>query len=451
LKSTIAAISTPPGKGGVAVIRISGPNSIKIVSSIFNKRIKDQDSRKMIYGRIVANSQTIDEVMVVPFFAPNSYTGEDMVEIHCHGGLYVQNKILSILLEKGANMAQGGEFTKRAVINGKMDLIKAEGILSIIESESDAELSLALNQRFGKLSKEILNIREGLIKLSAIFETYLNYPDDIEGPMDSEDIKKKIQKSIVSLKKILENANKGILLENGANMSIIGKPNVGKSSLMNALLKNDRVIVSNIPGTTRDIVKERLNIKGLILNIIDTAGIRESEDFVEKLGIEKTKEYIQQSDLVLFILDASEGISKDDSIIMEMIKGKNSIIAINKIDISKNTIDVNKLKKKYPTIPILEISALTKSGIEKLEDQIYDSLIGKNTSYDKIYITTLRQKKYIQECLQNLDESLNVFDFDTTLVADSIRRSINSLDMLSGRIYHDDLMDEIFSNFCVGK
>ncbi len=451
MKKTIAAISTPPGKGGVAVIRISGNDSIRIVQKAFTKTIKKSDHRKMLYGKIVDNGEFVDEVMVVIFFSPRSYTGEDMVEIHCHGGIYVQNRIMEILIKNGASLADRGEFTKRAVINGKMDLIEAEGILSIIESETDAELSVAINQRFGKLSYEIKNLREELVKISALFETYLNYPDDVEEEPDFKGIKEKLKKLSFRLNELLRNADEGIYMQNGANMAIIGKPNVGKSSLMNALLKKDRVIVSEIPGTTRDIVTERLNIKGLVLNIIDTAGIRNSEDFVEKLGIEKTKQYIQSSDLVLFILDSSRGITQDDEVIMNIIRGKRAIIIINKIDVTKKLIDIEKVKEKYRLIPIIEISALTKEGIKELEDLIYNSLIGKNLSYDKIYITTLRQKKYIKEAFDSINESFEVFGFDTTLVADFVRKAIISLDSLTGNIYHDDLMDEIFSNFCVGK
>ncbi len=450
MKTTITAISTPPGKGGVAVIRISGPDSIKIVSLIFSKKIEKKDHRKMLYGKIVDKDTIVDEVMVVPFFSPHSYTGEDMVEIHCHGGLYVQNKILSLIIEKGALLAEKGEFTKRAVINGKMNLIEAESVLSIIESESDAELNLAVRQRFGKLSKIVEETRKKLIKISAVLETYLNYPDDIEEDPDFQNIKVRLQKISDALDKILKKADEGILLENGAKMVIVGKPNVGKSSLMNALLKKDRVIVSDIPGTTRDVVTEKLNINGLVINIIDTAGIRKSEDFIEKLGIDKTKEYILMSDLVLFIIDSSKEISEEDRIIMDLIKNKRSIIILNKIDLKADKIDVNKLKKEYPSLPIIEISALIKKGIERLEDEIYSSLIGQ-TSYDKIYITTLRQKKYIKECKSNIDESLKVFDFDRTLIADFVREAIMSLDILSGRVYHEDLMDEIFANFCVGK
>jgi tRNA modification GTPase len=364
--------------------------------------------------------------------------------------LYVQNKILSLVIENGAILAEKGEFTKRAVINGKMNLIEAESILSIIESESDAELNLAIRQRFGKLSKIVNDTRKKLIKISAILETYLNYPDDVEEDPDFQNIKLRLQKISDNLSDILKKADEGILLENGAKMVIVGKPNVGKSSLMNALLKKDRVIVSDIPGTTRDIVTEKLNIKGLVINIIDTAGIRKSEDFIEKLGIDKTKEYVLMSDLVLFMLDSSEEISEEDKTIMELIKNKRSIIILNKIDLKSDKIDINKLKKEYPSLPIIEISALTKKGIERLENEIYSSLIGQ-TSYDKIYITTLRQKKYVKECKSNIDESLKVFDFDRTLIADFVREAIMSLDTLSGKIYHEDLMDEIFANFCVGK
>jgi len=456
LFDTIAAISTPRGIGAISIIRLSGPKTLDIIKNVFtfSSNVKEIKPRYAYYGKIIdpISSEIVDTGICVYYKLPNSYTGEDMAEISCHGGILVSSKVLEVILKAGARLAEPGEFTKRAFLNGKMDLIQAEAVNDLINCKTDLMLKISNNQLLGKGSEKIKNLRDKLLSISAEIEVHIDYPEEDLSIENPRDIYEKLENVYQQMREFLISADNGMVLKEGINTVIVGKPNVGKSTLLNRLLREDRAIVTNIPGTTRDVIIESLNIRGVLLRVVDTAGIRESSDVIEKIGIKKTIEEIKKADLILFVLDASEPLSEDDLRIMELIKKKDYLVILNKRDLNYKISIENIRKLLNGKNHIVEISALKGEGLEKLEDAIYSKVEEMIDLDVQPVVTNLRQKIALQKSSSALKEALNNFNsYPIDVISIDIRKSIEYLDELLGFKYSDDLLENIFSNFCVGK
>lgn len=448
---TIVAVATPPGKGAIAILRLSGPESWDIVRKRFKTR-SHIVPRRAIHGWIQENEEDVDEVMVIFYKSPRSYTGEDMVEVMCHGGPLIVKKLLDVFLEAGARMAEPGEFTKRAFLNGKMDLTSAEAVRDLIEAKSETSLKLSLKNLKGELRQFVETLREELINVLAEIRVELDYPDDVE--TDVESVKTKIESIHKKLKEELEKADAGIMLNRGLRMVIVGKPNVGKSTLLNRLLKEDRAIVTDIPGTTRDVISEEIVIKGILFKIVDTAGVRsETNNLVERLGIERTFQEIEKADIVLFMLDASSPLDSEDRMILEKIKHKRYLVVINKVDIIER-IDEEELRRKLETGKhIVKISALKGEGLEKLEEAVYRETQEIFEKGSDSLITNFRQKQLLESVKESLENAISSLknDMPIDLISIDLERALHVLDEVTGRNFREDLLDTIFSTFCVGK
>ncbi|ACB09034.1 MAG TPA: tRNA uridine-5-carboxymethylaminomethyl(34) synthesis GTPase MnmE [Thermotoga sp.] len=448
---TIVAVATPPGKGAIAILRLSGPDSWKIVQKHLRTRSKIVP-RKAIHGWIHENGEDVDEVVVVFYKSPKSYTGEDMVEVMCHGGPLVVKKLLDLFLKSGARMAEPGEFTKRAFLNGKMDLTSAEAVRDLIEAKSETSLKLSLRNLKGGLRDFVDSLRRELIEVLAEIRVELDYPDEIE--TNTGEVVTRLERIKEKLTEELKKADAGILLNRGLRMVIVGKPNVGKSTLLNRLLNEDRAIVTDIPGTTRDVISEEIVIRGILFRIVDTAGVRsETNDLVERLGIERTLQEIEKADIVLFVLDASSPLDEEDRKILERIKNKRYLVVINKVDVVEK-INEEEIKNKLGTDRhMVKISALKGEGLEKLEESIYRETQEIFERGSDSLITNLRQKQllenvkgYLEDAIKSLKEGMPV-----DMASIDLERALNLLDEVTGRSFREDLLDTIFSNFCVGK
>lgn len=450
MSSTIAAISTPKGIGAIAIVRVSGDDSWQICQKILVNKI-NVEPRKVLHNFIKDNDGAIlDEVTVVFYKKPRSYTGEDMVEIMCHGGPIVSQSILDLLLNNGARLADPGEFTKRAFLNGKIDLTKAEAIKQIIEAPSKTSVKLVANNLSGKLSEAVKKLREMLLGVLAKIEVEFDYPDDVFTERDI--LMNELSRASDSVEKLLENAQNRLTLSSGIKIVIVGKPNVGKSSLLNALAKEDRAIVTEIPGTTRDLIQVPVAIEGISFTLIDTAGIRESQDKVERIGVERAIKAASEADLILFVLDATTPVEEDDIKILELIKNKRYLVVINKID-ANDLIDREMLRDILNTdIHTITISALRKEGIEEVERQIIKS-VSDIIHSTQGYITTERQYECLLNCKFSIKNAIKDFKegYSLDLVAQQIKDAITNLDILLGTNYSQDLIEKIFSDFCVGK
>ncbi|MBQ9314453.1 MAG: tRNA uridine-5-carboxymethylaminomethyl(34) synthesis GTPase MnmE, partial [Clostridia bacterium] len=405
--NTIAAISTPAGNGGIGIIRISGNDALEIINRIWIP-VKKGDFKpfSVRLGNIVDESgEVVDQVLVSYFKAPKSYTGEDICEINCHGGNVSMQRILDIVLRNGAFLAEPGEFTKRAFLNGKMDLTQAEAVIDLINSKSEKEGKASVKQLEGKLGTEIRNIKDEIINLLADIEANIDYPEyeDIE-EVRREKIIEIIEKQILKLKKLENSFESGKILKNGVLTAIIGKPNVGKSSLLNVLLKEERAIVTEIPGTTRDTIEEYVNIKGITLRLIDTAGIRKTDDVVENIGVEKSKKAIDEAELILFLIDGSSKLSHEDLELYQLIKDKPHIILINKVDIEQSKLDMKEFESDEDNM--IRISAKTSEGIEQLENKIEELFNLKNLETEnELIITNIRHKDLIMRAKEGLENA----------------------------------------------
>lgn len=455
LLDTIAAISTPRGEGGISIVRISGSESLEILEKIFkpksNKSIKDLKNYSINYGYIFDNMNLVDEVLVSIMKAPNTYTREDIVEINCHGGFLITEKVLELVLKNGARIAEVGEFTKRAFLNGRIDLTQAEAISDIIHGKTEKSLSLSLNQLRGDLREKIDIIKKSVLDLAAHINVVLDYPEEgIEDPIP-DDLMLNLKKASEEIKDLILSYDKGKIIKDGIKTAIIGKPNVGKSSILNSLLREERAIVTQIPGTTRDIIEEVININGIPLILVDTAGIRNTDDIVENIGVNKSKDLINKADLILYVVDTSRELDDEDYKIHDFINNDKVIGILNKIDIKKE-IDLKKLNKIEKWI---EISATANIGIEDLENKIYKYIIDEKVddSSQKLIITNVRHKSALEKTNMALD---NIFQtvqqgLPMDLMAVDIKDALDSLGEVTGEISSEDLLDHIFSNFCVGK
>jgi tRNA modification GTPase len=448
---TIVAVATPHGKGAIAILRLSGPDSWKVVQKHLRTRSKIIP-RRAIHGWIHENGEDVDEVVVIFYKSPKSYTGEDMVEVMCHGGPLVVKKMLDLFLRSGTRMAEPGEFTKRAFLNGKMDLTSAEAVRDLIEAKSETSLKLSLRNLKGGLKDFVESLRRELIEVLAEIRVELDYPDEIE--TNTGEVVTRLERIKEKLTKELKKADAGILLNRGFRMVIVGKPNVGKSTLLNRLLNEDRAIVTDIPGTTRDVISEEIVIKGILFRIVDTAGVRsETNDLVERLGIERTLQEVEKADIVLFVLDASSPLDEEDRKILERIKNKRYLVVINKVDVVEK-INEEEIKNKLGTDRhMVKISALKGEGLEKLEEAIYRETQEIFERGSDSLITNLRQKQLLENVKAHLEDAIRSLKegMPVDMASIDLERALNLLDEVTGRSFREDLLDTIFSNFCVGK
>ena len=449
MKDTIAAISTSSSVGAISIIRVSGENSIDIVNNLCDIDLKSKNSHTINYAHIIYNNELIDEVLISVMKSPKTFTTEDIVEINCHGGIAVTNRILELLLENGCRLAEPGEFTKRAYLNGRIDLVEAEGIMDMINAKSENARKLAMNTLNGNLSKKIKKIRDKLLDIEANINVNIDYPeyDDIE-EITNEIILPKIDEVEKEINYLIKESKNGQIIKEGIKTVIVGKPNVGKSSLLNKLLNENKAIVTDIPGTTRDIVEGIINIDGIPLNIIDTAGIRETNDYVESIGVQKSLEYIEKADLIIYILNNNEKITAEDISIFEKIRDKNYIIVINKIDLENN------LEYKFPTNNIIKMSLKSNIGIQELKDLIKKMYeLEKIETGDFTYISNAKDVATLKECLNKIKDIksgiLNNMPID--IVEIDIKSLWNLLGTITGDSYQDELIDKLFSKFCLGK
>lgn len=450
MNDTICAISTALGVGAISIIRVSGDEAIDIVNKIFDKDLTKKESHTINYGHIVYNGEIIDEVMVSIMKSPKTFTKEDIVEINSHGGVAVTNKVLEILLLEGARLAEPGEFTKRAFLNGRIDLVEAESIMDLIESKTETSRKLAISGMEGKVSKLVKNIIDNLVKVNANIEVNIDYPEyeDIEIVTKEkiEEMSKYINKELT---KLLNESENGKLIKDGINTLILGRPNVGKSSILNKLIEEDKAIVTSVAGTTRDIVEGQIRVNGILLNIIDTAGVRETEDIVEKIGVEKSLSLINDADLVILVFNNNEKLTDEDKKLLEYTKEKKRIIVINKIDL-ENNLDISNLKNER----IVKVSALKDSGIENLKNEINDMFNLEEINLgDFTYLSNSRQISLVKKAVEiskNLEDALNN-DVPIDLLEIDIKEICEILGEIIGESYDDKLIDTLFSNFCLGK
>ena len=455
--STIVSISTAPGIGGIGIIRMSGEKSFEILDKIFkpktSQKIEDIKGYTIKYGHIVENNEIIDEVLVSYFKAPRSYTTENMCEINSHGGNVVVKKILEICLKNGAELAEPGEFTKRAFLNGRIDLAQAESVIDVINAKSDKEAKSGIKQLEGYLSKEIKGIKQEILDVLVNIEVTIDYPEYDTPEVQEKEIAQMLESVGKKLKKLEKSFDNGKIIKDGIKTAIIGKPNAGKSSLLNAILKEDRAIVTDIAGTTRDTIEEFVTINGIPLNLVDTAGIREASDEVEKIGVEKSIKQANDADLIIAIFDSSKDLEEEDIEILNLIKGKKAIILLNKSDLNSK-IDENDERFTSITENILKISALNKSGIDELYEKIAELFNLNEINLDnEILITNIRHKNIIYKSLENVNKAKEALEINMPIdiITIYIKEILEDLGEITGEVVTEDIINEIFSKFCLGK
>ena len=454
---TIAAISTPVGEGAISIVRLSGDEAITIANKIFSKKnLHEVASHTLHYGKIIhpTSNELIDEVIVSVMKGPKTFTCEDVVEINCHGGNVAVRRVLEVVLEFGARLAEPGEFTKRAFLNGRIDLSQAEAVMDIIQSKTNQAMNIAMNQLDGRLSRLIQKLRQELIETIAHVEVNIDYPeyDDVE-EMSHEMMDEKTKYVHREIEKLLEVANQGKILREGIKTAIIGRPNVGKSSLLNSLVQEERAIVTDIPGTTRDVIEEYVNVRGIPLKLIDTAGIRETEDLVEKIGVERSRQILQEADLVLFMLNNNDSLTEDDRKIFELLDETNYIVIINKTDLPQK-IDIHEVKNLINDRTIITTSLIKDEGIEKLEKAISDIFFTKDLqSDDMTYVSNVRHIHLLKQAKKSLEDAMEALQLNIPLdmVQIDVRRTWEFLGEIIGDTASESLIDQLFSQFCLGK
>ncbi|MFQ5707929.1 MAG: tRNA uridine-5-carboxymethylaminomethyl(34) synthesis GTPase MnmE [bacterium] len=471
-EDTIAAISTPHGTGGLAVVRVSGSQAISIVDKLFQGKVRlaVAKSHNALLGKVVSPShekkQTQadfwDEVVVVVFRAPKSYTREDVVEISCHGGQLISQRILELLLDQGARLARPGEFTQRAFLNGRLDLSQAEAVADMIRAKTDLSLRAAQSQFQGALSSHVQTMRQNLIDLCSLLELELDFAEEDVEFADRQEVEERLREAINQIKDLVSTYQRGRILREGVKLVIVGKPNVGKSSLLNALLQEERAIVTEVPGTTRDVLEEQLDIDGVYFRVVDTAGVRDAGDMVEREGVRRTLDQIKGADVLLLLFDGSEPLDARDCKLVKRVRRLRAqessntdgfLAAINKIDLERR-LDKDLLREHLGPVPILEISAKQRLGFKNLEKKLIAlSLGGETASWTEALISNLRQKKALTQaldCLQRAREALTR-GLSSEFVAVDLRAALDSLGEVIGEVTSEDILGNIFSKFCVGK
>ncbi len=449
-KDTIAAIATALSNSGIGIVRISGSEAISIAEKIYKG--KPLATHQIHYGYIVDEEQIIDEVLVMVMKGPHSFTGEDTVEINCHGGVYVVKRVLETVIKNGARPAEPGEFTKRAFLNGKIDLSQAEAVIDVISSKNEYALKSSLSHLKGTVQRKIKEIREEILYHTAFIETALDDPEHISVDGYGETLKITVESLMNELDKLLKSADSGRIIKEGIKTVILGKPNAGKSSLLNVLVGEERAIVTDIAGTTRDILEESIQLQGISLNIIDTAGIRDTEDVVEKIGVDKARTQAQDADLVIFVVDASRPLDENDFEIMNIIHDRKAIVLLNKSDLS--TVITKEMIKEHIEKPMIEVSAKNEEGISEFEEQLKTMFFQGELSFnDEIYITNMRHKQAIQDAYDSLQKVITSIknDMPEDFYSIDLLDAYESLGSITGETIGEDLVNEIFSKFCMGK
>jgi tRNA modification GTPase len=457
---TIAAISTPMGEGAIAIVRLSGDDSIKIADQIFRsvsgKRLTEVPTHTIHYGHLIdtKTEQVIEEVMVSIMKGPKTFTKEDVVEINCHGGIVSVNRVLQHVLAYGARLAEPGEFTKRAFLNGRIDLSQAEAVMDLIRAKTDRAMNVALGQMEGRLSKLIKGLRQEILEILAHVEVNIDYPeyDDVE-EMTHKMLLQKAMYVRDELKKLLQTSQQGKILREGLSTVIVGRPNVGKSSLLNSLVQENKAIVTDIPGTTRDVIEEYVNVRGVPLRLLDTAGIRETEDIVERIGVEKSRQVLKEADLILLVLNYADAFTKEDESLFEAVKGMDVIVIINKTDLTPK-IDMVRVKELAAEHKIVTTSLLEDRGVDELEEAISSLFFaGSIESGDMTYVSNSRHIALIGQSLNSIEEAIAGVEMGTPIdiVQIDITRTWELLGEVIGDSVHESLIDQLFSQFCLGK
>ena len=456
MEDTITAIATAYGEGGIGIIRISGPQTFSILKKIFvPAKKKDIENRRMTYGHIINpdENQIIDEVLSVFMKSPHTYTKEDIAEINCHGGIVSLRKVLELVIKNGARLAEPGEFTKRAFLNGRLDLSQAEAVIDLIKAKTDKTFDVAMEQLAGTLSKEIEKIRSKIKDLLVELTVNIDYPDEDIEELTYENMEKEVLQISDMIEKLLTTADSGKIITEGLKVAIIGKPNVGKSSLMNELLKETRAIVTEIPGTTRDTIEELISIRNIPIKITDTAGIRETQDQIEKIGIERSKQSFNEADLIIFVMDSSRELSKEDEEIIEYIADKKSIVLMNKMDLG-NKWTKEDIQKKLPDAEILETSILKRKGVDQIEDAIINLVYsGRVKQNDSLLITNVRHKELLERSKKYLEDARDMISMREAMdfIEIDIKSAYEALGEIIGETVSDDIINEVFARFCLGK
>ncbi|WP_413526990.1 tRNA uridine-5-carboxymethylaminomethyl(34) synthesis GTPase MnmE [Marinilactibacillus psychrotolerans] len=456
---TIAAISTPPGEGGIGIVRISGDEALDIADRVYqlgNKTLKNQKTHTIHYGHIVnpKTEEQIDEVMVTIMKAPKTYTREDIVEINTHGGVLAVNQVLQTVLHNGARLAEPGEFTKRAFLNGRIDLSQAEAVMDVIRAKTDKAMHMAVTQLDGNLSRLIRNLRQEILNTLAQVEVNIDYPeyDDVE-EMTSQLLVEKAKQVKEQVKELLETASQGKILREGLATAIIGRPNVGKSSLLNVLIKEEKAIVTEIAGTTRDVVEEYVSVKGVPLRLIDTAGIRETEDIVERIGVERSRKALAEADLILLVFNQNEPLTEEDKLLIQATDEHHRIIILNKMDL-ENHLDLEELKQLVNPESIVPTSIVTQDGLNDLEAKIADLFFsGKTGERDATYVSNIRHIALLNEAVDAFDDVIEGIEtgMPVDLVQIDMTRAWDLLGEITGDSVQDELITQLFSQFCLGK
>lgn len=457
MDKTIAAISTAMSASGIGIVRISGDEAMEVISRIYrskngNKDIKKVKSHTIHYGFIYDGEEVVDEVLVMIMKGPHTYTGEDTVEIDCHGGVYAMKRVLETVLKNGAEIAEPGEFTKRAFLNGRLDLSQAEAVMDVIQAKNSMALKSSVEQLKGSVLRAVKEIRSKLIYHIAYIESALDDPEHISLDGYPQELLEVVEKESKEISELLKTADDGRMIQEGIKTVILGKPNAGKSSLLNYLVGEDRAIVTEIAGTTRDILEEYISLNGITLRVIDTAGIRDTEDVVEKIGVGKARQMAKDADLILYVVDSSMPLDENDQEIMELLKGRKSITIYNKTDLTP-VVDIEFLKEKTAS-PVIPISAVEETGISQLEDEIRRMFFQGELSFnDEVYITNARHKAALEEALESLKLVKNSIEMGMAedFFSIDLMNAYESLGRIVGESVGEDLVNEIFSKFCVGK
>ena len=457
-EDTIAAISTPIGIGGIGIIRVSGKEAISIVDKVFKaankKMLKDTASHTITYGHIVSESgKVLDEVLIMLMKAPKTFTREDVIEINCHGGPVPLNAVIMEVINAGARLAESGEFTKRAFLNGRIDLSQVEAVMDIIEAKTELSLSQAMGQLEGNLSRKIKEYQDLLMQIVARIEVSIDYPEYDQDEPITNDFEEEIKQLLAELNQLLNTADTGKMIRDGVKTAIVGRPNVGKSSLLNALLEENKAIVTDIPGTTRDVVEAFLNVDGIPFQLLDTAGIRETEDVVEQIGVERSRHSIEEADLVLMLVDSHEGLVEKDKEVLEQVAGKHVIYVFNKSDLESN-ISEEILKEYFSNGKIINISAKKQQGLNELKQAMKEVVMkGNATINNQATISNQRQKQALINAIKSLNKVVEAIEMGMPedCLAIDLHDAFGHLGMIVGESLKEEIIDQLFSRFCLGK